>query len=58
MKIVILGTGEQIQRAFPGTRVVKTLNTVNTNIMVDPGLVPGDSDVFLSGNDATAKAHP
>ena len=48
--------GEQIQRAFPGARVVKTLNTMNTNVMVNPGLVPGDSDVFVSGNDAAAKA--
>ena len=48
--------GEQIQRAFPGARVVKTLNTMNTNIMVDPRIVPGDSDVFVSGNDAAAKA--
>ena len=48
--------GEQIQRAFPGARVVKTLNTMNTSVMVDPRLVPGDSDVFLSGNDAAAKA--
>lgn len=48
--------GEQIQRAFPRARVVKTLNTMNTNVMVDPRLVPGDSDVFVSGNDAAAKA--
>lgn len=48
--------GEQIQRAFPNVRVVKTLNTINTNVMVDPALVPGDSDVFVSGNDAGAKA--
>jgi len=48
--------GEQIQRAFPGARVVKTLNTMNTNVMVDPRLVPGESDVFVSGNDPTAKA--
>ena len=48
--------GEQIQRAFPNARVVKTLNTMNTNVMVDPRLVPGDSDVFVSGNDAAAKA--
>src|SRR3989337_2642731 len=27
--------GEQIQRAFPDARVVKTLNTVNCNVMVD-----------------------
>lgn len=48
--------GEQIQRAFPNARVVKTLNTMNTSVMVDPRLVPGDSDVFVSGNDVAAKA--
>jgi len=30
---------ERIQRAFPEARVVKALNTVNTNVMVDPRLV-------------------
>ena len=48
--------GEQIQHAFPDVRVVKTLNTMNCQIMVDPGRVPGDHDVFLSGNDEDAKA--
>lgn len=48
--------GEQIQRAFSKTKVVKTLNTMNCNVMVDPGLVPGDHDVFLCGDDADAKA--
>ena len=47
---------EQIQRAFPGARVVKTLNTMNAGVMVNPALVPGDHDVFVSGNDADAKA--
>jgi predicted dinucleotide-binding enzyme len=47
--------GEQIQRAFPETRVVKALNTVNAELMVDPGKVPGDHDVFIAGNDAAAK---
>jgi predicted dinucleotide-binding enzyme len=28
--------GEQIQREFPGAKVVKTLNTVNANVMVNP----------------------
>jgi len=49
--------GEQIQRRFPGTRVVKALNTVNAGLMVDPGgLHGGDHTVFVSGDDATAKA--
>jgi hypothetical protein len=47
---------ERIQAAFPEARVVKTLNTVNANVMVDPGRVPGDSDVFVCGNDAGAKS--
>jgi predicted dinucleotide-binding enzyme len=48
--------GEQIQRALPGTRVVKTLNTINCNVMVDPSRVAGEHDVFVSGNDVDAKA--
>ena len=48
--------GEQIQRAFPGLRVVKTLNTINSNVMVEPGKLPERTDVFVSGNDNEAKA--
>ena len=48
--------GEQIQRAFPGARVVKGLNTVNCEVMVDPSLVPGEHDLFICGDDAGAKA--
>ena len=48
--------GEQIQRAFPEALVVKTLNTMNCVVMVDPATVPGDHSVFVSGNDAGAKA--
>ena len=47
--------GEQIQRAFPETRVVKTLNTMNCNLMVAPDKVPGRTNVFVSGNDLKAK---
>lgn len=47
--------GEQIQRAFPKTRVVKTLNTISANVMVDPGRVPGEHATFVSGNDVEAK---
>lgn len=48
--------GEQIQRAFPDTRVVKSLNTMNSNVMVDPRKLTAKSDVFVSGNDIDAKA--
>ncbi len=48
--------GERIQRAFPEAKVVKALNTVNANVMVDPSIVPGEHDVFVSGNDDEAKA--
>lgn len=48
--------GEQIQRAFPKVKVVKTLNTVTASLMVDPNqLANGDHTLFVSGNDATAK---
>ena len=48
--------GEQIQRAFPQTKVVKTLNTVNCSVMVDPNRLIQTTDAFMSGNDITAKA--
>ena len=48
--------GEQIQRAFPGAKVVKTLNTMNANLMVNPRqLADGEHHAFVSGNDAQAK---
>jgi predicted dinucleotide-binding enzyme len=47
--------GEQIQRAFPEAKVVKTLNTINCDVMVDPSRVGDDHTVFVSGNDAGAK---
>jgi predicted dinucleotide-binding enzyme len=47
--------GERIQAAFPEARVVKTLQTVNNSVMVDPASVPGDHVVFVCGNDDAAK---
>ena len=35
---------------------MKTLNTMTAAVMVNPALVPGEHDVFVSGNDAGAKA--
>jgi predicted dinucleotide-binding enzyme len=46
---------EQIQRALPETFVVKSLNTVNASVMIDPSRVPGRHSVFVSGNDKHAK---
>ncbi|MFD8518939.1 NADPH-dependent F420 reductase [Streptomyces capillispiralis] len=47
--------GEEIQRTFPRARVVKTLCTVDRELMVAPGSLQGPSTVFLSGDDADAK---
>ncbi|MFF3414537.1 NADPH-dependent F420 reductase [Streptomyces sp. NPDC002698] len=47
--------GEQIQREFPRARVVKSLNTVNCQVMVEPSRVPGEHQIFVSGDDESAK---
>jgi predicted dinucleotide-binding enzyme len=47
---------EQIQRAFPEAKVVKTLNTLTASLMVDPKSLGESSTVFVSGDDAQAKA--
>jgi hypothetical protein len=48
---------EQVQRAYPDTRVVKTLNTMNNALMVHPEtLAGGDHTTFVAGDDAEAKA--
>jgi 8-hydroxy-5-deazaflavin:NADPH oxidoreductase len=48
--------GERIQAAYPETRVVKALNTVNSAVMVDPGRIRGDHSIFVCGEDGAAKA--
>jgi predicted dinucleotide-binding enzyme len=48
--------GEEIQRTFPGVKVVKALNTMWCGLMVNPGMIGGgDHQVFVCGNDAQAK---
>ena len=47
---------EQAQREFPEARVVKALNTLNATVMVDPRSLGESSTVFVSGDDADAKA--
>jgi 8-hydroxy-5-deazaflavin:NADPH oxidoreductase len=48
--------GEQLQAAFPEAQVVKSLNTLTAALMVEPGLLGEATTVFVSGNDAEAKA--
>lgn len=48
--------GETIQRAHPQARVVKTLNTITADLMVDPRSLGASVTVFVSGDDAEAKA--
>lgn len=49
--------GEQIQRAFPEVRVVKTLNMVNCEVMVNAAKssATDKGTMFVSGNDPEAK---
>ena len=49
--------GEEIQKAFPESKVVKTLNTLNAHLMTNPSAVNnGDHTIFICGNDTDAKA--
>ncbi len=47
--------GEQIQRAIPSALVVKCFNSVGNQHMVDPKFAGGPPDMFICGNDDTAK---
>lgn len=59
MELFVVNTdslAERIQRAHPGLRVVKALNTVAAHIMANPkGLAGGDHDLFVAGNDAESR---
>lgn len=46
--------GEEVQKAIPAARVVKSFNTVNCEVMVDPAK-GGDPTMFVCGNDDAAK---
>ena len=48
--------GEQVQREFPSAKVVKTLNTLTADLMVHPQALGASTTVFVSGDDAGAKA--
>ncbi|WP_317259538.1 MULTISPECIES: NADPH-dependent F420 reductase [Streptomyces] len=47
---------ERLQRALPATRVVKTLNTMLFPVMTAPAELSTPPSVYLSGDDADAKA--
>lgn len=47
---------ELIQTEFPKMKVVKSLCTMTSDIMVNPKLLSNATTVFLSGNDQTAKS--
>ncbi|HWS00334.1 MAG TPA: NAD(P)-binding domain-containing protein [Prolixibacteraceae bacterium] len=48
--------GEEIQKAFPEVKVVKTLNTIWCGLMVNPAMINGgDHTIFVCGNDKEAK---
>jgi predicted dinucleotide-binding enzyme len=46
---------EEIQKALPEANVVKTLNIVNCEVMVDAKKTGGDPTMFVAGNSAKAK---
>lgn len=47
---------EQLQRAFPGLRVVKSLHTMTAHLMTGPqALAGGAFSTFICGDDAAAK---
>jgi 8-hydroxy-5-deazaflavin:NADPH oxidoreductase len=49
--------GEEIQKTFPDTKVVKTLNTMWCGLMVNPGMIGnGDHINYIAGNDPDARA--
>jgi hypothetical protein len=48
--------GEKLQAALPQTRVVKSLNTLAGTLTVAPTSISEPTTVFLSGDDADAKA--
>jgi predicted dinucleotide-binding enzyme len=47
---------QRVQARFPRARVVKTLNTMNFSIMIDPLASLSQATVFVSGDDEDAKA--
>jgi predicted dinucleotide-binding enzyme len=49
--------GEEVQKALPSARVIKTLNIVNCEVMVEPNKAGAQPTMFICGNDSGAKAN-
>lgn len=47
--------GEQVQRWLPRARVVKALNSIGNQHMIQPDFPGGPPDMFICGNDPEAK---
>jgi predicted dinucleotide-binding enzyme len=47
--------GEEVQKTLAGANVVKSLNLVNCEVMVNPKKSGGDPTMFVAGNSAPAK---
>jgi 8-hydroxy-5-deazaflavin:NADPH oxidoreductase len=48
--------GEELHKALPAARIVKAMNTMSTAVIADPTGLSAQSSVFVSGEDADAKA--
>lgn len=48
--------GEEVQKTIPEAHVVKTLNIVNCEVMVNAKKSGGDPTMFVSGNNSESKA--
>jgi hypothetical protein len=48
--------GEEVQKALPQANVVKSLNIVNCEVMVNAKKTGGEPTMFVAGNNAAAKA--
>ena len=48
--------GEEVQKALPSAKVVKTLNIVNCEVMIDPGKSGDQPTMLICGNDTAAKS--
>ena len=47
--------GERIQRLIPNAYVVKGLNIVQADVMINPSLTGGDPEMFIAGDSDDAK---